>query len=187
MPTTPSSSTSGAAAARRRSRPVADPEALHRQAVADNARGRPAAGAAGCLRALRALGVGPDDEPPNAGGEGETPTLGAVARILATLAKSEVETRSIDAALERMALASRWAAREGSDDLLGYVHSQTALLLFRGGRFAAAVDEFAVAAEHIAARDRPVSAADQPRRAPRRDGRARPGADRPRGGGGPRS
>ena len=153
MPTTPSSSTSGAAAARRRSRPVADPEALHRQAVADNARGRPAAGAAGCLRALRALGVGPDDEPPSGGDEGTSAavTLGTVARILATLAKSEVETRSIDAALERMALASRWAAREGSDDLLGYVHSQTALLLFRGGRFAAAVDEFAVAAEHIAA------------------------------------
>ena len=152
MPTTPSSSTSGAAAARRRSRPVADPEALHRQAVADNARGRPAAGAAGCLRALRALGVGPDDEPPSRGDEGTSAaaTLGTVARILATLAKSEVETRSIDAGLERMALASRWAAGDGTDDLLAYVHSQRALLLFRGGRFTAAVDEFAVAAEHVA-------------------------------------
>jgi len=73
-----------------------------------------------------------------------------VVRILATLAKSEVETRSIDAGLDRMALASRWAAGDGTDDLLAYVHSQRALLLFRGGRFTAAVDEFAVAAEHVA-------------------------------------
>ena len=49
-----------------------------------------------------------------------------------------------------MALASRWAAGDGTDDLLAYVHSQRALLLFRGGRFAGAVDEFAVAAEHVA-------------------------------------
>ena len=152
MTTTSASSSSGAAAGRRRSRRVADPEALHRQAVADNARGRPAAGAAGCLRALRALGVEPDDEPPNGTATVGIPAaaVGTVARILATLAKSEVETRSIDAGLERMALASRWAAGDGTDDLLAYVHSQRALLLFRGGRFSAAVDEFAVAAEHVA-------------------------------------
>ena len=152
MTTTSASSSSGAAAGRRRSRRVADPEALHRQAVADNARGRPAAGAAGCLRALRALGVEPDDEPPDGTAtEGiSAAAVGTVARILATLAKSEVETRSIDAGLDRMALASRWAAGDGTDDLLAYVHSQRALLLFRGGRFTAAVDEFAVAAEHVA-------------------------------------
>ena len=152
MTTTSASSSSGAAAGRRRSRRVADPEALHRQAVADNARGRPAAGAAGCLRALRALGVEPDDEPQGGTATGGIPAaaVGTVARILATLAKSEVETRSIDAGLERMALASRWAAGDGTDDLLAYVHSQRALLLFRGGRFTAAVDEFAVAAEHVA-------------------------------------
>ena len=152
MTTTSVSSSSGAAAGRRRSRRVADPEALHRQAVADNAHGRPAAGAAGCLRALRALGVEPDDEPPDGTATEGIPAaaVGTVARILATLAKSEVETRSIDAGLDRMALASRWAAGDGTDDLLAYVHSQRALLLFRGGRFTAAVDEFAVAAEHVA-------------------------------------
>ncbi len=152
MTTTSASSSSGAAAGRRRSRRVADPEALHRQAVADNAHGRPAAGAAGCLRALRALGVEPDDEPPEGTATEGVPAaaVGTVARILATLAKSEVETRSIDAGLDRMALASRWAAGDGTDDLLAYVHSQRALLLFRGGRFTAAVDEFAVAAEHVA-------------------------------------
>jgi tetratricopeptide (TPR) repeat protein len=155
--TTSSSSTSGGAAGRR-SRRVADPEALHQQAIAENARGRPAAGAAACRRALRALGVNPDDEPRDLvldppsrdGADGASP-LRTVARVLATLARSEVETRSIDAGLRRMALASRWATREGSDDLLGYVHSQRALLLFRGGRFAAAVDEFAAAEEHVAA------------------------------------
>ena len=72
-----------------------------------------------------------------------------VARVLATLAKSEVETRSIDAGLLRMAQASRWAAAAGADDLLGFVHSQQALLLFRGGRFAAALDEFEAAERHL--------------------------------------
>ena len=72
-----------------------------------------------------------------------------VARVLATLAKSEVEVRSIDAGLDRMAQASRWAQAVGSDDLLGFVHSQHALLLFRGGRFAAALDEFGYAADRL--------------------------------------
>ena len=124
-----------------------DPVRWHEQAVTHNARGRPAAGASAATRALALLGVDPDAEPPRAADDVER--LTTVARVLATLAKSEVEVRSIDAGLVRMAQASRWAEAVGADDLLGFVHSQHALLLFRGGRFAAALEEFAAAAEHL--------------------------------------
>jgi tetratricopeptide (TPR) repeat protein len=145
----PSSTAPGAAGRRRTSR--RDPTRWHERAVTHNARGRPAAGAAAATRALTLLGVGADANPAEglATGQMTADRMTAVARVLATLAKSEVEIRSIDAGLVRMAQASRWAEAVGTDDLLGFVHSQQALLLFRGGRFAAALDEFAAAAVHI--------------------------------------
>ena len=141
-------STPDAAADRPRA-PRGDPARWHEQAVTHNGRGRPAAEAAAAARALALLGVGADAEPVAADRAEDPGRMSTVARVLATLAKSEVETRSIDAGLLRMAQASRWAAAAGADDLLGFVHSQQALLLFRGGRFAAALDEFEAAERHL--------------------------------------
>lgn len=119
----------------------------HQRAVGQNARGRPARGAAYASKALAALGIEPTSEPISA--HADTAWDTAVARVLATLAKSEVEIFGIEAGLRRMAQASLWADVVGADDLLGFVHSQRALILFRGGRFADALADFSAAAGYL--------------------------------------
>jgi tetratricopeptide (TPR) repeat protein len=70
----------------------------------------------------------------------------SVARLLATLAKSEVEMHGVDRGLATLARAWRWAVVDGDEQLLAFLHGQRALIHFRGGRFAEALAEFDAAA-----------------------------------------
>ncbi len=163
-----------------------DPVRWHEQAVTHNATRSAGGGRLGGDAGARpARACDPDAEPAAADAPTTSERLTTVARVLATLAKSEVEVRSIDAGLVRMAQASRWAEAVGADDLLGFVHSQHALLLFRGGRFAAALGR--VRGRCRAPRPRrgrgPLPTAHQPGRAARGDGQPRPRPGRPHRGG----
>ncbi len=58
-----------------------------------------------------------------------------VSRLLATLAKSAVEIRGLDPALVVLDGAVHWAACLDDAEFVGFLTSQRALILFRGGRF----------------------------------------------------
>jgi tetratricopeptide (TPR) repeat protein len=122
---------------------------LHERAVSQNLSGRPGRGAATVTQALALLGAGPAQEPdsPQVHGAQGTAREVAIARLLATLAKSEVEVIGIERGLATMDRASRWGEVDGGRDLLAFLHSQRGLILFRGGRFADALSEFNFAAE----------------------------------------
>jgi len=120
---------------------------LHTRAVARNAAGQPSRGAALIASALNLLNVDPQDEPPPVSApEAGTGRAVTVARLLATLAKSEVEVRGADRGLATLDRAWRWALIDGDDHLLAFLHGQRGLILFRSGRFAEALTEFDSAA-----------------------------------------
>lgn len=126
---------------------LAAAERQRQAAIAENAAGRPARGARAAARGLRLLDATPADEPPAASGDPARER--SVAQLLTTLAKSEFEINGLDRGLELMDRAERWAARAGDPFLLALLRSQRGLILFRGGRFAAAREEFDAAVAAI--------------------------------------
>ena len=61
-----------------------------------------------------------------------------VARLLATLAKSTVETTGLEPGLELMDRALRWAGTVRDDRFAAFLVSQRGLIFFRGGRLSEA-------------------------------------------------
>jgi tetratricopeptide (TPR) repeat protein len=114
---------------------------MHERAVAHNAAGRPARAAIVVARGLGLLDAQPTDGP-QPGALIDTERALAIARLLVTLAKSEVEMYGVERALATLAGAASWAEVEGGDGLRAALHNQWGLVLYRGGRFAAAVDQF---------------------------------------------
>lgn len=112
---------------------------IHRKAIAQIVAGRPAASIVLVRRALAKLNASVADEPPGEPANQERQQM--MARILTSLAKCEVEIVGIQVALETMARATRWAEAAGDTSLMGIVHGQLGLLLFRGGRFADSLAE----------------------------------------------
>lgn len=72
-----------------------------------------------------------------------------ISRLLATLAKSEVEMTGLDHGLATLARAERWAEPVADDAYKAFLNSQRGLVLFRGGRFAEALIDFDLAAARI--------------------------------------
>lgn len=125
---------------------------LHLRAVAENGAGRPGPGSVLVIKGLGLLDVGPTSEP--TGEETDATHALLIARLLATLAKSEVEMTGLDHGLTTMARAERWAAtaeRTGAadDGFRAFLSSQRGLILFRGGRFVEALADLDRAAAGI--------------------------------------
>jgi len=111
----------------------------HERAVAHNAAGRPAQAAAAVARGLGLLDARPTDTDPVS----VDPARALMtARLLVTRAKSEVEMYGVERALATLGTAARWAEVEGGDGLRAALHNQWGLVLYRGGRFAGALQQF---------------------------------------------
>jgi CHAT domain-containing protein/tetratricopeptide (TPR) repeat protein len=128
-------------------------ERLQERAVIENGLGRPARASAAIAKGLRLLGADGTADPDiiESPAEAEVDRSLVIAKLLVTLAKSEVEMFGVDRALATLALASRWAAVPGGDGLRAALHNQWGLVLYRGGRLAAAVAEFNEAERWFAA------------------------------------
>jgi CHAT domain-containing protein len=122
------------------------------RAVAQNAGGHPAKAAVSVARGLALLRADPADGP-SVTSEGDRQRALLVARLLVTEAKAEVEMFGVERALATLAVAARWAAVEGGDSLRAPLHNQWGLVLYRGGRFAAAEAEFNEAERWFTAAD----------------------------------
>ncbi len=118
-------------------------EELQQRAVAENLGGHPARGAQLVRRGLAKLSAGPESEPESelepASERVSSPCHGTardrlVARLLATLAKSTVETSGLQPGLEVMDRAVRWGRSVPDDQFSAFLASQRGLILFRGGR-----------------------------------------------------
>jgi tetratricopeptide (TPR) repeat protein len=120
---------------------------LQRRAVRANVEGHPARGERLVKRALGLLGAGGEPDADSCDQE----RCRAVARLLTTLAKSTVEIRGQDPALEVMDLAARWAACLHDDEFIASLTSQRALILFRGGRLGEAEAAFGRAITDLSA------------------------------------
>ena len=123
-------------------------EELQQRAVAENLGGHPARGARLVRRGLAKLSAGPESEP------GPDPSAGAardrmVARLLATLAKSTVETTGLQPGLEVMDRAVRWGRSVPDDQFAAFLASQRGLILFRGGRLRDALGDLDDAVRRI--------------------------------------
>ena len=105
------------------------------RAVAENLAGHPARGARQVVLGLTRLGVQRTTEPDELIPAPAEATIALVTRLLATLAKSEVEMTGLDQGLATIARAARWAERSGNRDAQAFLRSQRGLILFRGGRF----------------------------------------------------
>ena len=115
---------------------------LQRRAVEQNASGHAARGERLVLGGLTLLRV-----PANHASETcRADRCLATTRLLATLAKSTVEIRGVDPALEIMDRAQTWSTCLRDSQLSAFLTSQRALILFRGGRMEQAEHAFAEAA-----------------------------------------
>ena len=115
---------------------------LQRRAVEQNASGHAARGERLVLGGLTLLRV-PENHDPDAC---QADRCLATTRLLATLAKSTVEIRGVDPALEIMDRAQTWSTCLLDPQLSAFLLSQRALILFRGGRMEQAELAFAAAA-----------------------------------------
>ncbi len=115
---------------------LAPAEELHRRAVAENLAGHPARGSRLVGRGLRRLSVRADSEPDASDQHPGRDKM--VARLLATLAKSTVETTGLEPGLELMDRALRWAGTVRDDRFAAFLVSQRGLIYFRGGRLSEA-------------------------------------------------
>ncbi|HYI53301.1 MAG TPA: tetratricopeptide repeat protein, partial [Microlunatus sp.] len=115
---------------------------LQRRAVEQNASGHAARGERLVLGGLTLLRV-PENHDPEAC---QADRCLATTRLLATLAKSTVEIRGVDPALEIMDRAQTWSTCLRDPQLSAFLLSQRALILFRGGRMEQAELAFAEAA-----------------------------------------
>lgn len=124
------------------SRALAAAASRYERAVAESLAGHPARSARQVSLGLARLGVEPADEPEgHPAGEHQQATP-LVIRLLATLAKSEVEMTGVDQGLATVARATRWARRSATDGMEGFLRAQEGLILFRGGRFPEALTQF---------------------------------------------
>jgi tetratricopeptide (TPR) repeat protein len=114
----------------------------YERAVAESLAGHPARSARQVSLGLAKLGVGPADEPHGQVAAEDPLALGMVIRLLATLAKAEVEMTGVDRGLATVARAAHWAERSAASDVHGFLNAQEGLILFRGGRFAEALAHF---------------------------------------------
>jgi tetratricopeptide (TPR) repeat protein len=121
---------------------VARAWSLQQRAVEQNANGHAGRGERLVLGGLTLLRV-PENHDPDAC---RADRCLATTRLLATLAKSTVEIRGVDPALEIMDRAQTWATCLRDPQLTAFLVSQRALILFRGGRMEQAELAFAEAA-----------------------------------------
>lgn len=119
---------------------------LQQRAVAANLAGRPAEGARLVLRGLRVLDLTPATIPAT---WAERERAYVTARLVATLAKSTVETEGLEPALALMDRADAVAGQIDDPTLTAFLHSQRGLILFRGGRLGAARELLDLAAAQI--------------------------------------
>jgi tetratricopeptide (TPR) repeat protein len=123
--------------------PVRDPaldraEEIQHRAVEQNGSGHASRGELLIKRGLELLGVGAEHDPQRCDPE----RCRLVSRLLATLAKSTVEIHGVDPALAVMDRSLAWSRCLADPELTAFLISQRALILFRGGRFAAAEAAF---------------------------------------------
>ncbi len=111
---------------------------LQRRAVQANVEGHPRRAEQLVRRGLDLLDAGPEHDRSTC----EPERCRTTSRLLATLAKSEVEIRGLDRALTVMDESLRWASCVQDDSLTASLISQRALILFRGGRLADAETAF---------------------------------------------
>lgn len=115
---------------------------LQRRAVEQNANGHAARGERLVLGGLTLLRAPENHDPEVCRAD----RCLATTRLLATLAKSTVEIRGVDPALEIMDRAQTWSICLRDPQLSAFLISQRALILFRGGRMEQAELAFAEAA-----------------------------------------
>ena len=120
-------------------------DALQRRAVQQNVRGHAAQGEQLARRGLQILAV-PDQHDP---ADCEPARCRTTTRLLATLAKSTVEIRGVEAALAVVDRSISWSGCLTDPALAGFLISQRALILFRGGRLDEAEAAFAEAEAHL--------------------------------------
>lgn len=121
----------------------------YERALAESLAGHPARSARQVSLGLARLGVQPDDEP-DGHPAADREVTSVVIRLLATLAKTEVEMTGVDRGLATVARASRWAGRAAHGGVDGFLRAQEGLILFRGGRLAEALAQFDQAVASIA-------------------------------------
>ncbi|MFP5282274.1 MAG: hypothetical protein ACLGIF_02345, partial [Actinomycetes bacterium] len=121
----------------------------YERALAESLAGHPARSARQVTLGLARLGVRPLDEPDSHAASADGDVTSVVVRLLAVLAKTEVEMIGVDQGLGTMARASRWAARSTVEGIQGFLRGQEALILFRGGRFPEARVKFDFAVADI--------------------------------------
>lgn len=111
---------------------------LQRRAALANGAGRAGDGARLIRQGLRLLRVTGDHDPSRCDPE----RCRLTARLLATLAKSTVETTGVAPALAVMDQSMSWSACLADPELTALLLGQRALILFRGGRLAEAEAAF---------------------------------------------
>jgi len=121
----------------------------YERAVSESLAGHPARSARQVSLGLARLGVRVDDEPDGHPAARDRETTTVVIRLLATLAKSEVEMTGVDRGLATVARATRWAERSPTAGVAGFLRGQEGLILFRGGRFSEAMARFDLAVAGI--------------------------------------
>lgn len=125
----------------------------YERAVAESLAGHPARSARQVALGLGRLGVQPADEPEGHPAAADREATTVIVRLLATLAKSEVEMTGVDQGLATVARATRWAQSfptdAATDGVAGFLRGQEGLVLFRGGRLLEAMTQFNAAIADI--------------------------------------